>query len=111
MSEIVVFVTAASEEEASKIARELVQQRLVACANIIGAVRSVFRWEGKVADEQEALMVLKSDDARFEDLSMKIKELHSYSVPEIIALPISRGLPEYLQWVRETTRPDPSARP
>lgn len=110
MAEIVVFVTTSSEEEASKIARELVEQRLVACANILGRVRSVFSWEGKVADEQEALMVLKTQDHRFDKLSHKIKELHSYSVPEIIAIPISKGLPEYLQWVRNLTDSDPPAR-
>lgn len=109
MAEIVVFVTTSSEEEASKIARTLVEKRLVACANILGRVRSVFSWEGKVADEQEALMVLKSRDDRFDELSKKIKELHSYSVPEVIAIPISKGLPEYLQWVREMTDSNPPA--
>ena len=107
MAEIVVFVTTSSEEEASRIARELVEQRLVACVNILGKVRSVFSWEGKVADEQEALMVLKSRDDRFDKLSNTIKQLHSYSVPEIIAIPISRGLPEYLQWVRDMTDSNP----
>ncbi len=103
MAEIVVFVTTASEEEASKIARELVQQGLIACANIVREVRSVFSWEGKVVDEQEALMILKSHTDRFDELSNRIKALHSYSVPEIIAIPVSHGLPEYLQWVRNTT--------
>ncbi len=110
MAEILVFVTTASEQEASKIAHELVEKRLAACANILGRVRSVFSWEGKVTDEQEALMVLKSHDDRFDELSRRIKELHSYSVPEIIAIPITQGLPEYLQWVRNTTKSDPSAR-
>lgn len=109
MAEIVVFVTTASEEEACKIAHELVEKRLVACANIVGAVRSVFSWEGKVADEQEALMILKSHADRFNELSSKIKSLHSYSVPEVIAIPISQGLPEYLQWVRNMTGTGPSA--
>lgn len=110
MTEIVVFVTAASEDEACKIARALVEERLVACANILGGVRSVFSWEGKVADEREALMILKSHADRFEELSIKIKALHSYSVPEIIAVPISHGLPEYLQWVRNMIGCDPPAR-
>lgn len=110
MSEIVVLVTTASEEEAASIARELVNQRLVACANIIPRIRSLFRWEGQVAEEQEVLMILKSHARLFNELSSKIKELHSYSVPEIIALPITEGLPEYLQWVRNETGSDPSAR-
>lgn len=109
MAEIMVFVTTASEEEACTIARQLVDARLVACANIVGGVRSVFSWEGKVAEEREALMILKSHADRFDELSTKIKSLHSYSVPEVIAIPISRGLPEYLQWVREMTGSDSSA--
>lgn len=110
MAEIMVFVTTASEEEAWTIARQLVDARLAACANIIGGIRSVFSWEGKVADEREALMILKSHADRFDELSNKIKSLHSYSVPEVIAFPISHGLPEYLQWVRNMTRSDSSAR-
>lgn len=111
MAEIMVFVTTASEEEASTIARHLVETRLIACANIVGAVRSIFSWEGKVADEREALMILKSHADRFDELTRKIKALHSYSVPEIIAIPITQGLPEYLQWVRSMTGSDPAAPP
>lgn len=108
MAEIVVFVTTASEEEASKIARALVEQGVIACANIVRAVRSIFSWEGKVVEEQEALMILKSHADRFDELANIIKDLHSYSVPEIIAIPISHGLPEYLQWVRTMTGSDHS---
>lgn len=103
MPEIVVLVTTASEEEAARIAAPLVEGRLAACANIVGGVRSIFRWEGNVTEEREALMILKSHSDRFEALSREIKRLHSYSVPEIIALPIAHGLHEYLQWVRGET--------
>lgn len=101
--EQVVLVTTSSEEEAMKIGRVLVDRKLAACVNVLGQVRSIFRWEGRVADEPEYLMVIKTTDARFDQLAQEIKTLHSYSVPEIIALPIAQGLNEYLTWVREET--------
>jgi len=104
LAELVVLVTTSSAEESSRIARALVDGGLVACANILPEVRSIFRWEGKIADDRESLMILKSHTDRFEELSLKIKELHSYSVPEVIALPIVDGLREYLAWIREMTR-------
>ncbi len=105
MAEIVVLVTASSEEEASRIAGALVEGGLAACANIVPEIRSIFRWEGKTANERETLLVLKSQTDCFDELSSRIKELHSYSVPEIIALPIIKGSPEYLAWIREMTQP------
>ncbi len=104
MAEIVVLVTASSEEEASRIAGALVEDGLAACANILPEIRSIFRWEGKIVNEREALLVLKSQTDCFEELSSRIKELHSYTVPEIIALPITAGSSEYLAWIREVTR-------
>ncbi len=104
MAEIVVLVTASSEEETVRIAGTLVESGLAACANILPEIRSIFRWEGKIANERESLLVLKSQSECFEALSCKIKELHSYSLPEIIALPITQGSPDYLAWIREVTR-------
>lgn len=101
--ERVVLVTTSSEEEAMKIGRALVDRKLAACVNVLGQVRSIFRWEGRVADEPEYLMVIKTTQARFQTLAQEIKSLHSYDVPEIIALPITQGLAEYLTWVREET--------
>ncbi|MEE8607115.1 MAG: divalent-cation tolerance protein CutA [Nitrospiraceae bacterium] len=101
--EIVVLVTAASEEEAYGIGRALVEAGLVACANVLPKIRSIFRWEGQVTDEQECLLVLKSRAELFEDLAAMVKQRHSYSVPEIIALPIVKGSVEYLAWIREVT--------
>lgn len=98
-----VLVTTSSEEEAMKIGRALVERKLAACVNVLGRVRSIFRWEGRVADEPEYLMVIKTTAARFDQLTQEIKTLHSYSVPEVIALPIVQGLNEYLTWVREET--------
>ena len=104
MAEIVVLVTTGSEEEAVKIGRALVEAKLVACANVIPTIRSIFQWEGKVEDERESLLVLKSQADRFDPLAQKVRELHSYEVPEIIALPIAQGTTDYLAWVRDMTR-------
>ena len=103
MDEIVVLVTAGSEGEATSIARDLVEKRLVACVNILPGVRSIFQWEGKVTEEYEYLLVAKTVSRLFERVVTAVKSLQSYSVPEIIALPIQHGLPEYLRWVREST--------
>lgn len=102
--EVVVLVTTSSEEEAARIGRAVVEAKLAACANILPHIRSIFWWEGKVSEEQECLMVLKSRTDLFEELAATIKKLHSYRVPEIIALPITRGSPDYLAWIREVTR-------
>ncbi|MBI4400412.1 MAG: divalent-cation tolerance protein CutA [Nitrospirae bacterium] len=104
MAEIVVFVTTSSEEEAVRIGHALVEAELAACVNVLPRVRSIFRWEGKVTEEQEFMMVLKSRSDLFEVLTVTIKRLHSYSVPEIIALPIVKGSDEYLAWIRDSTR-------
>lgn len=100
---IIIFVTCGSEEEALKIARALVEKHISACVNIISQIRSIYYWEGKVHDENEWLLIIKTQKKRFEELKEEIKSLHSYSVPEIIALNISEGFPPYLKWVIETT--------
>ena len=104
MSEpIIVFVTCGSEEEAEKIANSLVDERLAACVNIISPIRSIYRWEGKIWDEKEWLLIIKTQKRRFAELEKKVKSLHSYSVPEIIALPIAEGSTAYLKWLEEMT--------
>ena len=100
---IVVLITAPNEEEAAKIAKELVAGRLAACVNIVRNLRSLYRWQGRIEDENEVLMVAKTRRALFESLQQKVKELHSYSVPEIIALPVVAGSEEYLKWLSEET--------
>ena len=102
--EIIVLITASSDSEAEKIARSLVDGRLVACANIVTGMRSLFFWDGKTQDEWETLLICKSRLPLMDKITRQVKELHSYSVPEIIALPIVAGSPEYLAWVRETTK-------
>jgi periplasmic divalent cation tolerance protein len=101
---IVVLVTCGSEEEATKIANSLVEERIAACVSIISPVRSIYRWEGKIWDEKEWVLIIKTQKKRFEDLEKKVKSLHSYSVPEIIGLPIVEGNPAYLKWLEEMTQ-------
>ena len=98
-----VFVTCGSEEEALKIARALVDEKLAACANLVSPIRSIYRWEGKVWDEKEWLLILKTQRGKYQKLEERVKALHSYSVPEIIALPITEGSSSYLRWIEEMT--------
>jgi periplasmic divalent cation tolerance protein len=103
VNEIVVFITASGEDESVKIARSLVEARLAGCVNIIKNIRSVYRWEETVEDEPEVLMVAKTRKTLFHELMKKVQELHSYTVPEIIALPIVDGSEDYLKWLRDVT--------
>jgi len=103
---IIVFVTCGSEEEASKISNSLIEKRLAACANIISPIRSIYRWEGKIWDEKEYLIIIKTKRSNFEELEKEIKSLHSYSVPEVVALRISEGSIPYLNWIFESTKPE-----
>jgi periplasmic divalent cation tolerance protein len=101
---IIVLVTCGSEEEALKIAHSLVEERLAACVNLVFPVRSIYRWEGKIWDEKEWILIIKTQKQRFEKLEKKVKSLHSYSVPEIIGLPIIEGSSSYLDWLKEMTK-------
>ena len=101
--EIIVLVTASSEEEAVKIGKALVNEHVVACVNIVPEIRSLFFWQGTTQDEREILLVCKSRLPLLEKLTARVKELHSYSVPEVVALPIIGGSEAYLSWVREST--------
>ena len=100
---IVIFVTASSEEEAEKIAQSLVEKRLVACVNIIKDVQSVFRWKGKILDEKELLLIIKTRKKLYKNVEEEVKNLHAYEVPEIIALPIISGSKDYLYWIDSET--------
>lgn len=106
INELVVFITAPDENEAADIAKALVEAKLAACVNIIKSIRSIYRWEGAIEDAQEVLMVVKTQRRHFSALSAKVRERHSYSVPEIIALPITEGSEDYLKWLNESTRTD-----
>lgn len=100
---IVILVTASSEEEAKKIARSLVEKRLVACVNIIKDVQSIFRWKNKVSEEKELLLIIKTRKKLYKNVEEEVKNIHSYEVPEIIALPIIAGSKEYLYWIDSET--------
>jgi periplasmic divalent cation tolerance protein len=108
---IVVLVTCGSAKEARRIARALVENQLAACGNILEAqVRSIYRWKGKVETAKEYLLLIKTSRRRFAALQAEVKRLHSYDVPEIIALPIATGLPEYLRWIGECVNNSPVKR-
>lgn len=100
---VVVFITAPNAEEAAKIAKTLVDERLAACGNITQEIRSIYRWQGKVCDDKEVLLISKTRRDLFDRLAARVKELHSYEVPEIIAMPIVAGSDSYLKWIDEQT--------
>lgn len=103
---ILVLVTCGSRIEARKIARALVGQRLAACVNEIGVpVASTYRWKGKVDSAKEFLLLIKTSKRRFAAVRDAVRELHSYDVPEIIALPITAGSHSYLDWIGESVKP------
>jgi periplasmic divalent cation tolerance protein len=96
---MLVYVTAADSEEAARLGRTLVGERLAACANIVAGARSIYRWEGALAEETEALLILKTTEERLPALTERIKALHGYTLPCIVALPIAGGNPAYLDWI------------
>jgi periplasmic divalent cation tolerance protein len=98
----IVMTTVGSADEAERIARGLVEQRLAACVNIISGVESVYRWQGNIEVTREWLLVIKTTDAAFGRLRDAILKLHSYEVPEIISLPIDDGGEAYLRWIEES---------
>ncbi len=99
----IVFITVLSPEEGEKIANSLVKKRLAACVNIVPGLRSIYRWEGKICDDKELLLIAKTTEGLFARLETEVKSLHSYKVPEIIALPIVNGSKDYLDWIDENT--------
>ncbi|MGQ9461306.1 MAG: divalent-cation tolerance protein CutA [Candidatus Bathyarchaeaceae archaeon] len=105
MSYVVVVITTSNKEEAVKIVRSLLEERLIACANILGPVSSMFWWEGKIEEAGEFLVFMKSHENHFERLSERIAEIHSYEVPEIIAFPIIKGSKSYLKWLGDSLQP------
>ncbi len=104
MSELIVFCTCANEEEASRIASTIVEERLAACVNLLPPVRSIYRWEGKVETASEILLLIKTSEERLAALEDRVHAMHSYEVPEMIAVPIVSGSAKYLDWLREQVR-------
>ncbi len=100
---VVVLVTAPGVDQAARIARALVEERLAACGNVVPGIRSIYRWQGAVQEDQEALLVLKTTRARFEALRARVLAMHPYEVPEVIALPVEAGSARYLAWIAGET--------
>ncbi len=104
MGEILILSTAGTMELAEKIARALVEEGDAACVNILPGIRSIYRWQGEICDDSEFLMLIKTVEERYEGVQKAIRRLHSYSTPEIIALPVTAGDPDYLKWLHEQIR-------
>ena len=105
MSYNIVFMAASNREEAVKIVRTLLEERLIACGNIMDSVSSFFWWKGEIEEEKEVLVIMKSSEKLFKKLSKRVMELHSYDVPEILALPIVDGSASYLDWLKGCLEP------
>ncbi len=103
MKQVFLYITVGSAGEAASIARDLLDDRLIACANIIDGATSLYRWEGKIADEKEAVMIAKTREDLVEKVIERVRELHSYDCPCIVALPIVSGNPAFLDWIDEET--------
>ena len=102
---LVVLVTAPGAARARALARALVEERLAACGNVVPGLASIYRWKGKLHDDAEALLILKTTRARFAALRERILALHPYQVPEVLALPVEAGGGRYLAWLRAETAP------
>ena len=104
MSFLIVLMTAPNKKEAEKIVHALLEEKLIACANIVDPVSSFFWWQGKIDSEKEVLTIMKTHETLFEKLQKKVTELHSYDVPEILALPIVAGSQSYLDWMKTSLK-------
>jgi periplasmic divalent cation tolerance protein len=100
---IVVLTTVSNDDEAVRLVRALLDRRLIACGTLLPGARSIYRWQGKVADEREVLLLLKTRSARLEPLQEAFKELHPYKVPELLALAVDTGLEKYIEWINGET--------
>lgn len=106
MSEMFVYMTAGSLEEARRIGRALVEERLVACVNLLPITRSIYRWQDRVEEAEEVAMIAKTQAPLVDRLTRRVAMLHSYDCPCVVALPIAGGNPEYLAWIAAETGPD-----
>src|SRR5215208_3676491 len=99
----VVLTTVSSEDEAVKLVQALLDRRLIACGTLVPGARSLYRWQGKIADEREVLLLLKTRSARVEPLQAAFQELHPYKVPELLVLAVDSGLEKYIEWINGET--------
>lgn len=103
MAAVMIYMTAGSQDEAQTIARQMVGERLAACANILAGVRSIYRWEGEVHDDPEVVVVMKTTAAKVALLTERIRTLHSYDCPCVVSVPIEGGNPEFIDWITQET--------
>lgn len=103
MEFVFAYITAGSREEAARIGRTLVEERLAACANILDGMTSIYRWEGAIEEATEAVLIAKTRADLFDRLAARVRDLHSYSVPCVVELTVGRGNPAYLDWLRDET--------
>lgn len=96
----VILITCRGEEEADRIGSTLIEEHLAACVNIVPKITSIYRWEGEVCRDLESLLIVKAREGTLEKLEERVKSLHSYDLPEVIALPVSGGSEDYLDWVK-----------
>jgi periplasmic divalent cation tolerance protein len=106
MDAILVYMTAGSDDEARRIGRALVEEKLAACVNILPGMESIYRWEGRVESAAETVIIAKTREPLFDKLAERVRGLHSYSCPCVIAWPLTHGAPAYLDWIRESTTTD-----
>ncbi|MBE3012286.1 divalent-cation tolerance protein CutA [Microbispora sp. NEAU-D428] len=106
IGEIEVHVTSGNRQEADRIASAVVTRRLAACAQVVAPISSTYWWAGGIQQAEEWLLLMKTTADRFEDLAACVRELHSYEVPEIVAVPIVQGTLDYLEWIRRETAPE-----
>ncbi len=111
MSAYFVYVTAADAVEASRIGGAVVQERLAACANLLAGMRSIYRWQGQIAEDEEAVLLLKTREALLEPLIARVTALHSYDCPCVVAWPLHAGNPAFLHWIAEQTGAGPEPGP
>ncbi|RMD70190.1 MAG: divalent-cation tolerance protein CutA [Gammaproteobacteria bacterium] len=102
---LLVFNTCPDEDTARRIARTLVEQRLAACVNILPGLSSIYAWKGDIEEGEECLLLIKTREEAYGALEKTLQSLHPYELPEIVAVPIAKGLPPYLQWIQESTSP------
>lgn len=100
---VLVLTTLGNEEDAGIFVKSLLERRLIACGTISSSVRSIYRWENKVADEQEVMVTLKTRSACLDSLNQAFEELHPYKLPELLVVPVAAGLPKYLEWIAGET--------
>lgn len=101
---MIILTTWPDAESARAATRKLVEEKLAACGNLVPGIESIYRWQGNIETSSEVLVIFKTTAVRFAQLEERIRELHSYEVPEILALPVGAGLPAYLRWVEESCR-------